>query len=124
MNEEVNNFLRAWLLRPENEHLNPIAAATPTREAKEWMAKHLGVDRARIDGWFYRKRMKLKKQHNELYASSQLETNSKKVSVPVTYQQLPSNGNCSISERMLDRQSPVAATRLVSEDNAPPLESL
>ena len=63
LNEEMNNFLSAWLLRPENVHSNPIAAATPTTEAKEWMAKHLGVDRARIDSWFYRRRRKLKSQH-------------------------------------------------------------
>ena len=30
LNEEMNNFLSAWLLRPENVHSNPIAAATPT----------------------------------------------------------------------------------------------
>jgi len=63
VNEEMNNFLSAWLLRPENVQSNPIAAATPTAEAKEWMAKQLGVDRARIDSWFYRRRKKLKKQH-------------------------------------------------------------
>jgi hypothetical protein len=63
MNEELNNYLGAWLLRPENVKSNPVAAATPTAESKEWLAKQLGVDRARIDSWFYRRRKKLKKQH-------------------------------------------------------------
>ena len=63
VNEEMNNFLSAWLLRPENVQSNPIVAATPTAEVKEWLAKQLGQDRARIDSWFYRRRKKLKKQH-------------------------------------------------------------
>eukprot|EP00984_Skeletonema_dohrnii_P034902 scaffold34146_cov167-Skeletonema_dohrnii-CCMP3373.AAC.1 len=61
--EKINNFLNAWLLRPENVQSNPIAAATPTTDAKEHIAKQLGVDRKRIDTWFYRRRKKLKKQH-------------------------------------------------------------
>jgi hypothetical protein len=63
VNEEMNNYLSAWLLRPENVKSNPVAAATPNAESKEWLAKQLGVDRARIDSWFYRRRKKLKKQH-------------------------------------------------------------
>ena len=66
LNEEVNNFLSAWVLLPEKLYLNPIAAATPTRDEKDWMAKHLRVGRARIDRWFYRKRMKLKSQHQHM----------------------------------------------------------
>lgn len=63
LSDEMNNFLSAWLLRPENVRVNPIAAATPNADAKEWMAKKLGVDRSRVDSWFYRRRKKLKKQH-------------------------------------------------------------
>jgi len=54
--EKINNFLNAWLLRPENVPSNPIAAATPTTDAKEHIAKQLGVDRRRIDTCFYRRR--------------------------------------------------------------------
>lgn len=62
-NDNFNNFLNDWLLRPENMQSGPIAAATPTVDTKELLAKQLGVDRARIDSWFYRKRKKLKKEH-------------------------------------------------------------
>ncbi len=88
MNEDMNNFLSAWLLRPENVQANPIAAATPTAETKEWMAKQLGVDRARIDSWFYRRRKKLKKQHmpnNSLQAPNNLSAGS--ISQPQSHQQ-------------------------------------
>ena len=61
MNDEINSVLGSWLLRPENMLSNPIQAATPSGEVKDSLAKQLGVDRTRIDSWFYRRRKKLKK---------------------------------------------------------------
>jgi len=80
--EKINNFLNALLLRPENVQSHPIAAATPTSEAKEWLMRQLELDRKRIDSWFYRKRKKLKKQHVAVQASNHPMTAAGDMTLP------------------------------------------
>ena len=111
--EKINNFLNAWLLlRPENVQSNPIAAATPTTDAKEHIAKQLGVDRRRIDTWFYRRRKKLKKQHIAAQADMpQTQTQAKpaKAKPPsISKNQFSINPNINLPSNHLRQQNQTA----------------
>ena len=63
---DVEKYLNAWLLRPENaNNLNP------TYDQRAKMEDESGIESRRIESWFYRLRKKMKKQQDGVNDSSQ-----------------------------------------------------
>jgi hypothetical protein len=58
--KELDLYMKAWRLRPEN--MNKLY---PSWAEKEKIITDTGVDKRRLEGWFSRARMKLKKQSTE-----------------------------------------------------------
>jgi len=68
-NEDLKTFVEAWLARPENALVS--STLFPTSKDKEEIIKGCGVDKKRLESFFYRMRKKLKqKQEAEGAAAS------------------------------------------------------
>lgn len=67
---ELNTFMQAWISRPENKN-----NLMPSLQQKQQIMEELGVDKKRLEGWFYRTRKKMK-QDNPPDKTSSLDTKS------------------------------------------------
>ncbi len=56
--EDLKAFVDAWLARPENAQV--LSTLLPSAKEKEEIMKGCGVDKKRLEGYFYRMRKKLK----------------------------------------------------------------
>ncbi len=55
---ELNTFMQAWISRPENKD-----SLMPSLQQKQQIIEEIGVDKKRLEGWFYRARKKLKQEN-------------------------------------------------------------
>ena len=55
---ELNTFMQTWVSRPENKN-----SLMPSLQQKQHIMDELGVDKKRLEGWFYRARKKLQKDN-------------------------------------------------------------
>jgi len=55
---ELNTFMQTWISRPENKD-----SLMPSLQQKQQIIEELGVDKKRLEGWFYRARKKLKQEN-------------------------------------------------------------
>ena len=55
---ELNTFMQTWMCRPENRN-----NFMPSLQQKQQITKEIGVDKKRLEGWFYRFRKKMKQEN-------------------------------------------------------------
>eukprot|EP00984_Skeletonema_dohrnii_P036605 scaffold37746_cov128-Skeletonema_dohrnii-CCMP3373.AAC.1 len=55
---ELNTFMQSWISRPENKD-----NLMPSLQQKQQIMEEIGVDKKRLEGWFYRTRKKLKQEN-------------------------------------------------------------
>ena len=78
--------MQSWISRPENED-----NLMPSLQQKQQIMEEIGVDKKRLEGWFYRTRKKLK-QENPPDKTSSVDTKpTPKVTVSGEVGEVPSN---------------------------------
>lgn len=55
---ELNTFMQSWISRPENKN-----NLMPSLRQKQQIMEEIGVDKKRLEGWFYRTRKKMKQDN-------------------------------------------------------------
>ena len=62
---ELNTFMQSWISRPENKN-----SLMPSLQQKQQIMEETGVDKKRLEGWFYRTRKKMKQEKSPDKTSS------------------------------------------------------
>ena len=65
--KELEAFMKNWLVRPETMLARPENGGNlmPTLEQKEQICQETGIEKKRLEGWFFRARKKAKKQQEQ-----------------------------------------------------------
>lgn len=83
---ELNTFMQSWISLPENKN-----NLMPSLQQKQQIMEEIGVDKKRLEGWFYRTRKKMK-QENPPDITSSLDTKpAPQMTVGGHVAELPSN---------------------------------
>jgi len=92
---ELNTFMQSWVSRPENKD-----NLMPSLQQKQQIMEEIGVDKKRLEGWFYRTRKKLK-QENPPDKTSSVDTKpTPKVTVSGEVGGAPSNPEVKAAPQM------------------------
>jgi hypothetical protein len=68
---ELNTFMQTWISRPENKD-----NLMPSLQQKQKIMDEIGVDKKRLEGWFYRTRKKMKQDNPSDKTTSQPNSNA------------------------------------------------
>ena len=75
---ELNAFMQTWISRPENKD-----NLMPSLQQKQKIMDEIGVDKKRLEGWFYRTRKKMKQDNpSDKPTSQEVVLHSKVAEVP------------------------------------------
>lgn len=88
---ELNTFMQSWISRPENKN-----NLMPSLQQKQQIMEEIGVDKKRLEGWFYRTRKKMK-QENPPDITSSLDTKlAPQIAVGGQVAELPTSSNAEV----------------------------
>ena len=84
---ELNTFMQTWISRPENKD-----NLMPSLQQKQKIMDEIGVDKKRLEGWFYRTRKKMKQDNPSDKPTSQ------EVGLPSKVAEVVPNSNAGMKE--------------------------
>ncbi|KAL7554514.1 hypothetical protein ACHAWF_017971 [Thalassiosira exigua] len=84
--KELDTYMKAWVSRPENQ-----CDLMPTLAQKEKIIQETGIEKKRLEGWFFRARKRMKKEQESAKSSHRADQHATKATTETAKNALSSN---------------------------------